>query len=119
MSGRRRIIDRRTSARFEVVGDLSGLLELTQPLPVIDVSTGGALIESDRPLEIESVHSVVIANGVEAGHAQLCVKHVRPAPGTARYLVGVEFLSLSPALSDEIVRWVAAAGGSSSGAAES
>jgi len=112
VNGRRRITDRRRHSRFEVVGDLSGMLELLCPLPVVDVSTGGALIESGFELKVGSVHWVVIANGVEVGHAQICVKHTRPAPARAhRFLIGVEFLSLSPALTEEIVRWVSAGEG--------
>jgi PilZ domain len=111
VKGRRRTPDRRRYSRFEVVGDLSGMLEVVCPLPVVDVSTGGALLESNLELKIGSVHWVVMANGIEVGHAQICVKHVRPAANVERgFLIGVEFLTLSPALTQEIVRWVSAGG---------
>lgn len=108
MSGRRRNADRRVQPRFEVVGDLWGTLEIEYPLPVIDISAGGALVKSDRPWAVGSVHAISIANGVEVGDAQVCVRHVRAAAGLRQgFLIGVAFLAVSPALASEIAQWVA------------
>lgn len=105
----RRVADRRLGPRFEVVGDLWGTLEVVRPLSVLDVGLGGALIESDRPWEVGAFHSLVIADGSEMGHVKARVRHVRAA-GALRFLVGVEFVSVSPALAEEFSRWVALAG---------
>lgn len=113
MTGRRRIIDRRARPRFEVVGELSGTLEIVQPLSIVNVGAGGALIEADRPWDLGSVHHVVVANGKEVGRAQICVKHVNASVEGA-FLVGVQFLSITPALASEITRWLALNGEMSS-----
>jgi len=108
VASRRRATDRRHTPRFEVLGDLLGTLEVVQPLPVANIGTGGALIESDRAWPVGSLHTIVVANGTEVGRAQVCVRHVAPGsgrPGT--FLIGVEFLSLSPSLAGEIARWAA------------
>lgn len=111
LSGRRRNSDRRLQPRFEVVGDLWGTLEIMCPLPVLDISAGGALIASDRPWQVGSVHAISVANGAEVGEARVCVRHVRSAPESANgFLIGVAFLNVSPALADEIARWVALGG---------
>lgn len=111
MSGRRRNSDRRLQPRFEVVGDLWGTLEIVCPLPVLDISAGGALIGSDHPWQVGSVHAIAVANGAGIGDARVCVRHVRATPESGnRFLIGVAFLNVSPALADEIARWVALGG---------
>lgn len=105
MNSRRRVGDRRLGPRFEVVGDLWGTLEVVEPLPIINISTGGALIECARPWAVGAVHTVLVANKHEIGRAEICVRRVTPGPAAGRFHVGVEFLSLSPALAEEIARW--------------
>lgn len=115
MASRRRTVDRRLAPRFEVVGDLLGTLELLRPLAVANIGPGGALIESDTPWPIGSVHSIALANGTEIGRAQICVRHVTAAAAAAGaatvFLIGVEFMSLAPALAASIAEWIAIAGG--------
>jgi hypothetical protein len=111
LSGRRRNSDRRVQPRFEVVGDLWGTLEIVCPLPVLDISAGGALIGSDRPWQVGSVHAISVANGRDVGDARVCVRHVREtAESGHRFLIGLAFLTVSPALADEIAQWVALGG---------
>jgi hypothetical protein len=102
-------VDRRRQSRFEVVGDLWGTLDILQPLPVVNIGSGGALVQSDRPWPIGSVHSVVVANGSETGDVRICVRHVTPHDDGAHrvYFIGVEFLNISPALAEEVSRWMA------------
>lgn len=109
MSVRRRVGDRRLRPRFEVVGDLWGTLGVVEPLPIVNISAGGALIECERPWPVGAVHAVLVGNGKEVGRAEICVRHVSPAGevSTGRFHAGVEFLSVSPALAEEIVRWTA------------
>jgi hypothetical protein len=80
-------------------------LELVRPLALLNVGMGGALVKSDRRWEVGSVHSIVVANGIDAGHAQIRVRHVRAAEGSRVFLIGLEFLALTPALAAQITKW--------------
>jgi hypothetical protein len=110
---RRRVGDRRLRPRFEVVGDLWGTLGVVEPLPIVNISAGGALIECERAWPIGAVHTVLVGNGRDVGRAEICVRRVSPAGQDAvgRFHAGVEFLSVSPALADEIARWAGLDGG--------
>lgn len=97
--------------RFEIVGDLWGTIEIVCPLPVLDISSGGALIRADRPWELGSVHALSIGHGGDIGDARVCVRHVRACPGERNaFFVGVAFLALSPALAEQIAEWVTLGG---------
>ena len=111
---RRKLGDRRVKPRYDLVGDLWGTLETVLRLPLVNVSPGGALIESHVPLPAQSVHRLTFdCNGREAA-TQVKVHHVRrqtAGDGSTRYLIGVEFMSPHPALLGEISRWMVAGGG--------
>ena len=101
--------DRRLKPRFEIVGDLGGTLDAVIVLSLRDAGRGGVLAESPVPLSAGSVHRVTFAcEGVQAP-AQVSVRHVRAttlSTGEQRYLVGLEFASLTPALQEVIDRWL-------------
>ena len=106
---RRRLGDRRIRPRYDIVGDLRGTVEAVLRLPLKNVGLGGALIESHVPLPSESVHRLTFAcDGVDAG-AQVRVRHVSPqvsADGERTFLIGVEFLTLHPALEVQVRGWL-------------
>ena len=105
---KRRIGDRRGKPRFEIVGDLWGSLDTSTSLTLKNLGRGGALLDSPLPLAPDSVHWVTaLANG-ESHAVQLRVCHSTTTGSGEhpRYLVGVEFLKLSPGLEDFIVRQV-------------
>jgi hypothetical protein len=88
--------DRRSQPRYDVVGALWGVLELTEEARVLNISATGALIDSPFPCAVYSTQAVQL--GVE-GHGVTVdsrVRHVHPEPGSGfepRYLIGVEFIS--------------------------
>lgn len=102
-----RTIDRRLAPRFEVVGDLWGSLQVRRVLSIVDVGASGALVESERLWEVGSVLSVGLADSADFASGQVCVKHVRVGPA-GNVLMGVEFLSMTPALAAEVARWAGA-----------
>jgi hypothetical protein len=108
---RRKLGDRRNRPRYDIVGDLWGTLETVLRLPLKNVSPGGALIECHMPLPAESIHRLTFdCDGREAA-TQVRVRHVSPlqsADGERTYLIGVEFLSVPPALGGKIDQWTAA-----------
>ena len=90
------VSDRRGQPRFEIVGRLRGSVASLEPLPLINLSAGGALIESPWPLAAESVHSIRLKSGAAIQEVMVRVRHVRPTWRSGegqRYLVGLEFLS--------------------------
>jgi hypothetical protein len=112
---KRRIGDRRTKPRFEIVGDLWASVDVTTTMVVHDVGRGGALLESPLALALDSTHWVTALTDGQPHLVQIRVRHSTPVAATGpepRYLVGVEFLRLSPAVQEFIVRALAELDGS-------
>ena len=106
---KRRLADRRGRPRFEIVGELWGTLETVMGMPLVNISHGGALIESAVTLPYESVHHVTVNCDGQATPASVRVRHVRPAVGNDGrdcFFIGVEFLSMSGALKGQIDYWL-------------
>ena len=101
--------DRRDRVRFEVFGFFWGNLDVREAVRVRNLTSGGALIEADEPLAVESIQSICLTIDGQPTLSQVRVRHVRPAPdtSTAKFLVGVEFLSASSAFQEAVERLVA------------
>ena len=76
----RRFGDRRTRPRFEILGPLWGTLETVEPLRLVNLSPGGALIESTLPLAVDSVQRIRVNWDGEAVDQQVRVLHRRRVP---------------------------------------
>jgi hypothetical protein len=111
---KRRIGDRRGKPRFEIVGDLWGSVDVSASLAIMNLGRGGALLESASPLVPESVHAVLVAAEDESHKVTLRVRHSTPEErgGRRRYLTGVEFVDVTPALDEFLVRQIAFGSGS-------
>jgi len=111
---RRGMGDRRLRPRFDVVGQLAGTLDAAVSMSLRDVGRGGAQVESFVQLASGSLHRATFAcDGIEAA-VQVCVRHVKPvvsSTGEQRYLIGLEFVSPSPAVLELIERWLVLHGG--------
>ena len=97
----RRVGDRRSAVRLEVVGVLWGTLELHKHARVLDLNQDGALLEYPVPVLPDSVHAVTFEHSGTRISLDVRVRHVRPAidvHGTTVCLAGVEFLSVPAAL---------------------
>jgi hypothetical protein len=104
---RRKFGDRRGRPRFDVVGDLWGTLDVLLRLPLRDVGPGGALVRSHMALVLDSVHKVTLTIAGEDFTMDAKVRHVRNsvgAGGEQNFLIGVEFLSVHPALVSQLAR---------------
>ncbi len=106
---RRGMGDRRQRPRFDVVGQLAGTLDAAVSMALRDVGRGGAQVESFVKLVTGSMHRATFnGDGIEAA-VQVCVRHVKPvvsSTGEQRYLIGMEFVSPSPAVVELIERWL-------------
>jgi hypothetical protein len=94
------VSDRRDGQRFEIVGHLRGTLALDQEYRILDISTGGALLECHRSLPLGGEHALELVVPPHTGKARGAIRHVRPSGD--RYLIGVEFLQLDPLVSAHI-----------------
>lgn len=111
---KRRIGDRRSKPRFEIVGDLWGSIDATATMVVENLGKGGALLQSPLPLAPESVHWVTATADNQPHLVQIRVRHSTPAlgqDGRPRFMIGVEFLKLSPAVEEAIMRYLEVADG--------
>jgi len=93
--------DRRARVRLEVVGALWATLELTEPARVVNISKDGALLTSPVAMPPESIQPLHLKLEGQEIIVEARVRHVRRVSGPEepiRYLVGVEFLSVPPAL---------------------
>jgi len=105
---KRRIGDRRGKPRFEIIGELWGSVDVSASLTVVNLGRGGALLESNVPLAPETVHAALVVTEEESHHVTLRVRHSTPDARTAqrRYLTGVEFVDVTPALDQFLVRQI-------------
>jgi hypothetical protein len=96
---KRRIGDRRTKGRFEIVGDLWGTIDASATLTIRNLGFHGALLESPVCLAADSMHWVSAMLDGNPEPLRLLVRHCvrNEASRTPQYLTGVEFLSVTPA----------------------
>jgi hypothetical protein len=97
----RRVGDRRSAVRLEVVGALWGTLEFHKQARVLDLNQDGALLEYPVPVLPDTVHAVTFEHEGARISLEVRVRHVRQAVdahGTVIYLAGVEFISVPAAL---------------------
>jgi hypothetical protein len=93
--------DRRGAPRFEILGSLKGTLVATGILPVRDLSRGGALIESPRPLPLNSIRVLRLESPGGAAVVRGRVVRTSPSPD-AEYMVAFEFVAPDAATLDAI-----------------
>lgn len=101
--------DRRDRVRFEVFGFFWGTFHMREGAHVRNLTSSGALIEADEPLAVESIQSIGLTVDGQSTVSQARVRHVHTIPGdlAPRYLVGVEFLSVSSAFQETVDRLIA------------
>jgi hypothetical protein len=110
---KRRIGDRRSKPRFEIVGELWGSVDAGASLAVLNLGRGGALLESSVQLAPGATYSVQVVTDSESHHVTMRVRHSvasveRGHPG---YMVGVEFVDVSAPLGDFLERQLALGSG--------
>ena len=106
---KRNMADRRNRPRFDIVGDMWGMLETAVPQTIREVSRGGMLVESSLALPLQSTHRLTLRSAEEDIAVDVRVQHVREdrsAVGDRRFLIGLAFLTAHPALQDRIEQWL-------------
>lgn len=104
--------DRRIRVRFEVVGTLRGSLKLTEPAHVVNISVGGALLQTSSAVTVGSVQTMYL--NID-GHTARVTGRVRRSARIDEnrergfYELGVEFLPVSAALAQSLTQLIAIA----------
>jgi hypothetical protein len=101
--------DRREHVRFDVTGQLWAALDLSAHVVVRNIGTGGALVEARLTPGLRSIRAAQISLREQGPPLSVVVRHVSPLPaasGEDCYLVGLEFLHLSPAGQAEVEQLV-------------
>jgi c-di-GMP-binding flagellar brake protein YcgR len=110
MKPRIRSGDRRQHLRFEVAGELWGSVDFGDRAILRDIAAGGILVETSLPCMSKSIRGAQVAVPEGGPELTVIVRHVSavtpPAESSARYLVGLEFMNLSPTQRTDIERLV-------------
>ena len=90
--------DKRDRERVPLAGQVTGEVMVFQPMTILDISQGGAQIETPFPLQLDSLHDFRLSLGgrsvVVKGRIAHC--HIGELTETsALYRSGVEFVELS------------------------
>ena len=88
--------DRRQDERFDVLGAMWGVLELSEPARIGNVSLTGALVDSPVPAALDSTQVLHLLVDGQDVKVDAHVRHVRAVPAgkfEERYLIGLEFSS--------------------------
>ena len=104
--------DRRSQVRFVTTRDTWACINLASQLAVIrDIGPRGALIEMVLPTSGTAVRVVDVSLGADVPVLTGIVRHMRLATGQNRYLMGLEFVRLSPPATVVLERIVTTGGG--------
>jgi hypothetical protein len=103
--------NKRDSERVPVPAPLHGEVKVFQPMTILDVSAGGAQIETPFALQLDSLHDFRISLGdrsvVVKGRIAHC--HIGELKGgVVLYRTGVEFVEVSEHVKAAIDHFVAA-----------
>jgi hypothetical protein len=109
MTAKNRLGDRREHLRFEINGQLWASLDFDERVIVHNLTTGGMLVETSLTPALRPVRAAQVAFEERHPRTTVIVRHVSPAsdalPGD-RYLVGLEFVNLSPSQQIDLERLV-------------
>jgi PilZ domain-containing protein len=106
--------------RVPLAGQVTGEVMVYQPVTILDISHGGAQIETPYPLQLDSLHDFRLALGprsiVVKGRIAHC--HVEElTESSALFRTGVEFIEPSEHVREAIAGFVAALKAANSAAA--
>jgi hypothetical protein len=101
--------NKRDTKRLEILGDLRGEVMVFQPMAIREISRGGAQIETNFPLHLDSLHDFRLTLGdlslVVKGRVVHCsitdVEHEQVV-----YRAGVEFVEPSERVASAIAEFI-------------
>ena len=90
-------MDKRASERVPILGRLEGEIMVFQPMVIIEISGGGATIETRFPLQLDSLHELRLTLGAKSVVVKGRVVHSRISDvdqDVVMYRNGMEFVEL-------------------------
>ncbi|MBA3272026.1 MAG: PilZ domain-containing protein [Acidobacteria bacterium] len=101
---------KRDSERIDLLGSLSGAVMVFQPMAIRQISHGGMQVETDYPLQLDSLHDFRLTLGERSIVIKGRVAHSRISDvdqDVVTYRSGVEFIEPSERLADAIGDFIA------------
>ena len=105
--------NKRDTERVSVPSPLYGEVKVFQPMTILDVSRGGAQIETPFPLQLDSLHDFRLALGPRSIVVKGRIAHCQVeqlTESSALFRTGVEFIEPSDHVREAIAAFVAALG---------
>ena len=109
MSLNHRLGDRREHLRFDISGQLWASLDFGEHVIVRNLTTSGMLVETSLMSAFRPIRAAQLAFDERASPITVIVRHVSAVQESARnnrFLVGLEFVNLSPSQQTELERLV-------------
>jgi hypothetical protein len=103
--------EKRDRERVPLGGQVTGEVMVFQPMTILDISQGGAQIETTFPLQLDSLHDFRLSLGTRSVVVKGRIAHCHIGELTesaALYRTGVEFIEPSSYVSEAIVSFVEA-----------
>ena len=103
--------NKRDSERVAVPAPLHGEVKVYQPMTILDVSGGGAQIETPFALQLDSLHDFRLSLGERSVVVKGRIAHCHIGElkeGVVIYRTGVEFVEISDHVQSAIEHFVAA-----------
>jgi PilZ domain-containing protein len=101
--------ERRDDERYPLLGALDGEVMVFLSMAIVEIARGGVQVETPFAFQIDSIHELRLALGdtpvVVKGRVTHC-SVVDVEQEFVRYRTGLEFVDLSPRLTDAIGRFV-------------
>ena len=90
--------DKRDRERVPLAGQVTGEVMVFQPMTIMDISAGGAQVETPFPLQLDSLHDFRLSLGTRSVVVKGRVAHCsigELTESSALYRTGVEFIETS------------------------
>jgi PilZ domain len=90
--------DKRDRERMALAGQVTGEVMVFQPMTILDISAGGAQIETPFPLQLDSLHDFRLSLGTRSVVVKGRIAHCsigELTESSALYRTGVEFVEPS------------------------
>jgi hypothetical protein len=103
--------EKRDRERVPLAGQVTGEVKVFQPMTILDISQGGAQIETTFPLQLDSLHDFRLSLGSRSVVVKGRIAHCQIGELTessALYRTGVEFIEPTPHVADAIADFVRA-----------
>ena len=97
--------------RVPLAGQVTGEIMVFQPMTILDISHGGAQIETPFPLQVDSLHDIRLSLGDRSVVVKARIAHCHVGELTessALYRTGIEFIEPTAHVRDAIATFLEA-----------